>query len=161
MFRITGRYKELLITAGGENVAPVPIEDFLKSNFPALANVMMVGDKLKFNTVLVTLKAKGATGELPGSDELDGAALSVSPGVTTVSAAMKCEKWKVYLKKAIDSVNADKKVVISNACRVVDWRILPRDFSVSTGEFTPTLKLKRGVAVKMWDDKVKEMYESS
>lgn len=41
MFRITGRYKELLITAGGENVAPVPIEDWIKSTYTAISNVMM------------------------------------------------------------------------------------------------------------------------
>ncbi len=62
MYRITGRYKELIITAGGENVAPVPIEDWMKSNYTALSNVMMFGDKMKYNTILVTFKAKGATG---------------------------------------------------------------------------------------------------
>lgn len=91
--RITGRYKELIIGAGGENIAPVPIEDWIKSNYPAISNLMMVGDKKKYNTCVVTLKAKGATGELPGGDDLDGAALEVSPGVTTVSAAMKDPKF--------------------------------------------------------------------
>merc|ERR1719356_2006705 len=72
MIRITGRYKELIIGSGGENIAPVPIEDEIKKRCAAISNVMMVGDKRKFNTCLVTLKAKGATGEQPGGDELDG-----------------------------------------------------------------------------------------
>merc|ERR1712194_28724 len=159
MFRITGRYKELLITAGGENVAPVPIEDWLKTNYPALSNVMMVGDKKKFNTVLVTLKAKGATGESPGTDELDGeAALKVSPGIKTISAAMSDPKWKAYLKSAIEAVNGQAKVVISNACKVQDFRILPRDFSIQTGELTPTMKLKRSVAIETFKKQVEDMY---
>jgi acyl-CoA synthetase (AMP-forming)/AMP-acid ligase II len=62
--RITGRFKELIIGAGGENVAPVPIEDNIKLLCPAISNVMMVGDKRKYNTCVVTLKAEGATGEL-------------------------------------------------------------------------------------------------
>merc|ERR1719487_945862 len=87
MFRITGRYKELIIGAGGENIAPVPLEDSIKKLCPAISNVMMVGDKRKYNTLLVTLKAVGATGELPGGDELMGPALEICSGVTKVSQA--------------------------------------------------------------------------
>ncbi|CAL8126075.1 unnamed protein product [Orchesella dallaii] len=53
---ITGRIKELLITAGGENVAPVPIEDNIKSVLPFISNAMVIGDKLKFLSVLITIK---------------------------------------------------------------------------------------------------------
>merc|ERR1719409_1491075 len=63
--KITGRYKELIIGAGGENIAPVPIEDDVKALHDGIANIMMVGDKRKFNVALVTLKAEGATGEFP------------------------------------------------------------------------------------------------
>merc|ERR1719181_2728196 len=56
MVRITGRYKELIITAGGENIAPVPIEDCIKKHCLAISYVIMIGDKKKFNTCLVTLK---------------------------------------------------------------------------------------------------------
>mmetsp|Transcript_14058 Transcript_14058/g.34825 ORF Transcript_14058/g.34825 Transcript_14058/m.34825 type:complete len:779 (+) Transcript_14058:115-2451(+) len=157
-FRITGRYKELIITAGGENVAPVPIEDWIKSNFTAISNVMMVGDKKKYNVILVTLKTKGATGELPGTDELDGDALKVSPGVTSLTAAIKDAKVQAYVKQAIDAVNKEPKIVISNACKVQDFRILPRDFSMQTEEFTPTFKVKRSVACEIWKDYIDQMY---
>lgn len=53
---ITGRIKEILITAGGENVAPVPIEDRIKAELPTVSQAVVIGDRLKFLSVLLTLK---------------------------------------------------------------------------------------------------------
>lgn len=55
---ITGRIKELIITAGGENVAPVPMETAVKDLLPAISNIIMIGDKRKYNVSLVTLPCK-------------------------------------------------------------------------------------------------------
>merc|ERR1712113_1076501 len=63
MYKITGRYKELIIGEGGENIAPVPIEDSVKGLCDAVAECMMIGDKRKYNAALVTLKAVGANGD--------------------------------------------------------------------------------------------------
>merc|ERR550514_1413453 len=63
MCKITGRYKELIIGDGGENIAPVPIEDCIKKACDGVCEVIMVGDKRKYNVALVTLKAVGANGE--------------------------------------------------------------------------------------------------
>ena len=60
--RITGRYKELIKGSGGENIAPVPIEDKLLSMAPAISKAIMIGDKRKYNCILITLKTEGATG---------------------------------------------------------------------------------------------------
>merc|ERR1719274_458724 len=60
MFKITGRYKELLIGAGGENIAPVPIENNIKKLCPAISNVMMIGDRKPYNCAFITLKQKEA-----------------------------------------------------------------------------------------------------
>merc|ERR1712113_967034 len=88
MVKITGRYKELIIGEGGENIAPVPIEDHVKKECDGIAEVMMIGDKRKYNVALITLKAKGANGEVPGSDDLDAGAARMNPNVKTISAAM-------------------------------------------------------------------------
>merc|ERR1711920_778602 len=71
MVKITGRFKELIIGEGGENIAPVPIEDSVKGLCLGINECMMVGDKRKYNVALITLIAKGANGEVPGTDELD------------------------------------------------------------------------------------------
>merc|ERR1719253_1383311 len=93
MVKITGRYKELIIGDGGENIAPVPIESHVKKMCDGINEVMMVGDKRKYNVALVTLKAVGANGETPGTDNLDAGAKRVNPDVTTISGAMDDKVW--------------------------------------------------------------------
>ncbi len=147
MVRITGRFKELIKGAGGENIAPVPIEDEIKKLCPAISNVQMIGDKRKFNVCLVTLKTVGATGELPGTDQLDPVAqASCSSGVKTIQAAQKDKVLIKAIQDAIAATNKNGKVCPSLAAMVQKFTILPIDFSVVTGELTATLKLKRSVA---------------
>merc|ERR1711985_50781 len=101
MVKITGRYKELIIGDGGENIAPVPIEDSVKKLCDGVCEVMLIGDKRKYNVALVTLKAVGANGEVPGTDELDAGAARLNPDVKTISAAMKDKAWIDTVTKAI------------------------------------------------------------
>merc|ERR1712060_978966 len=93
MAKITGRYKELIIGEGGENIAPVPIEDQVKKSCDGICEVMMVGDHRKYNVALVTLKAVGANGEVPGTDDLDAGAKRLSPDVQKISQAMDDSVW--------------------------------------------------------------------
>jgi len=79
----------LIITAGGENVAPVPIEDFIKEKCPGISNVVVIGDHRKYMTALITLKTKQNMDTLEFLDELIGAAKDVSPPSKTVSDAKK------------------------------------------------------------------------
>merc|ERR1719199_2026056 len=158
MVRITGRYKELIIGAGGENIAPVPVEENIKQLCSAISNVMMVGDNRKFNVALVTLQAEGSTGEFPGGDDLAGVALQVSPGVTKISQAMKDPTWQKYIQNGIEQTNNNPNVCQNNAWKIQRFAIVPRDFSIQTGEFTATLKLRRSVAEEIWAETIDALY---
>jgi len=159
MFKITGRYKELIIGSGGENIAPVPIEDNIKKLSPAISNVMMVGDKRKFNVALVTLKAFG-TGELSGGNELEGPALKISDGITTISGACKDETFIKHVTDTIIATNNDGAVTTINAAKIQKFSILPADFSVTDGDLTATLKTKRSVIEAKYASTIEKMYAS-
>lgn len=161
MFHITGRYKELIIGAGGENIAPVPVEDSVKKLCPAISNIIMIGDKRKFNVCLVTLKAVGSTGELPGGNDLDADALKVNPETTTISAAMDDPKMIKNIQDAIVATNNDPAACPMNAAKIQKFMILPIDVSVETGELTATLKLKRSVLEAKYAKQVDSMYDSA
>jgi len=160
MLRITGRYKELIIGAGGENVAPIPVEDDVCANFPGASNVMMVGNKRAYCIALVTLKAKGANNEVPGSDELDGeaATLGETVGVTTISEAIKSEKFQALLQAAIVKTNKNPAAVPKPPSSIKRFTILPTNYSVETGEFTPTQKLKRSFVENKYKDLIEKVY---
>merc|ERR1712096_194099 len=120
-----GRFKELIIGDGGENIAPVPIEDSVKKLCDGVCEVMMVGDKRKYNVALVTLKAIGANGEVPGTDDLDAGAKRLNPSVSTISAAMDDQKWIDAITDAIKATNKNQKVCINNAFAIQKFTILP------------------------------------
>merc|ERR1712039_303046 len=160
MVKITGRYKELIIGEGGENIAPVPIEDSIKKLCDGIAEVMMIGDKRKYNVCVVTLKAVGANGEVPGTDNLDAGAKRVNPAVQTISAAMDDKTWIATIQKAIDDTNKNTKVVQNNAFSIQKFCILPQNFSEQEGELTPTKKLKRKAVETRYQKIIDKMYTS-
>jgi long-chain-fatty-acid--CoA ligase ACSBG len=154
---ITGRIKELIITAGGENIAPVPIENDFKRFCPGLSNVMMVGDKKKFIVCLVTIKTKPLPDGSFG-DELDGEAVAVDSACVTVAQAKKSAKWKAYIDTGCKKANAE---AVSRAARIQKWTILDTDFSVPGGELTATLKTRRNVVTAKYNDIIEAMYEGA
>jgi len=160
MVKITGRYKELIIGAGGENIAPVPIEDVVKNACDGICEVMMIGDKRKYNVALVTLKAVGANGEVPGTDYLDAGAKRINPAVTTISAALEDQTWIEEVQKAINVANNDGKVCPNNAFKIQKFCILPSNFSEQNNELTPTKKLKRKVVEDAYKELIEKMYNS-
>eukprot|EP00924_Labyrinthula_sp_SR-Ha-C_P001684 snap_masked-scaffold_18-processed-gene-6.31-mRNA-1 protein AED:0.02 eAED:0.03 QI:0/0/0/0.75/1/1/4/0/737 len=161
MLKITGRYKELIIGAGGENIAPIPIEDDFKAKCSALSNVVMIGDGRKFNVALVTLKCVGATGEKPGTNELAPGAVDYgSSGVKTVEEACNSGKFIKEVEKALEKTNSNGDVIINNTFKIQKFTILPLDLSVETGDFTVTQKLKRSVVTEKYKDVIEKMYQS-
>jgi len=161
MVKITGRYKEIIIGAGGENIAPVPIEDHIKAHCDGINEVMMIGDKRKYNVALVTLKAVGANGETPGTDDLDAGARRVNPSVTKISEAMKDAIWIEAVTAALKNANANGKVCPNNAFKIQKFMILPTNFSEEQGFLTPTKKLKRAIVENAFKKQIEMMYNSS
>ncbi|KYN01489.1 Long-chain-fatty-acid--CoA ligase ACSBG2 [Cyphomyrmex costatus] len=159
---ITGRIKELIITSGGENVAPYNIEQSILSELPYLSNAMVIGDQRKYLTVLVTLKSN--------MDEETGAPLntltldvlkwtqSIGSSAKTVTEVISSRDAAIYeeINEAIKRANIQ---AISNAQKVQKFEILPHDFSIPTGELGPTLKLRKNVVLKMYADLIDRMYE--
>ncbi|GMH77067.1 hypothetical protein TrVE_jg6822 [Triparma verrucosa] len=156
---ITGRIKELIITAGGENIPPVMIENEFKIAMPAVANCMVIGDKRKFLTICLTLSVEMNDDGSP-TNKLTGQALetakSIGSTATTTEEAKSCAKFEQYFNKGMETANGQ---TTSRAQRVAKWTLLNGDFSESTGELTPTLKLKRSVAATNHSEAIEAMYK--
>jgi long-subunit acyl-CoA synthetase (AMP-forming) len=141
--RVTDRKKELLITAGGENVAPQLVEGMLKS-IGVIGQAVVVGDRQKYLAALVTLDPERvvAHAEAVGSDARD------------VASAATCEKIRAHLEKEIDRVNER----LARVQTVKRFTILPAELTVDGGELTPTLKLKRKVIAQKYAKEIASMY---
>ena len=160
---ITGRRKEILITAGGENVAPVPIEDAIKKHMPFVSNAMVIGDKRKFLSVLLTFKVDANPETLEPLQTLSKAFLEHFAAVgdkkepwTTVFEAMEAEPVLKAVQEGLDKANEE---AISRAAKVQKYFILPLDFSVYGGELGPTLKLKRHVVAELYAKQIDNLYK--
>lgn len=157
---ITGRIKELIITAGGENVSPILIEDQFKLAMgTVLSNCMVIGDERKFLSIILSLQVE-VDDEGNPTDKLCGEALSTSKtiGSEAISSteAAKCQLWKEYFDKGMEEANSK---AASRAQVVQKWTLILKDFSEKGGEFTPTLKLKRKVTAEKYKDIIDAIYE--
>lgn len=158
---ITGRIKELIITAGGENIAPVPVEDVVKEELPIIANCMLIGDKKKFLSMLLTLKTEvEADTQLP-LDQLTPVAVewcrSLGSNAKTLSQILD-SKDKIVLENIQNGIDRANKKAMSRAQCIQKWSILPRDFTIPGGELGPTLKLKRPVVNQMYNNTINAFY---
>ncbi|TRY71790.1 hypothetical protein TCAL_01059 [Tigriopus californicus] len=158
---ITGRIKELLITAGGENVAPVPIEDLIKRELPIISNAILIGDKKKFLAVFLTIKT-----EMDHNTDIPKKELAPTSIAWCEALGRKCSTIEDILEgpdpiimaaiqAGIDRANAH---AVSNAARVQRWTILPLDLTISGGELGPTMKLKRFAFNKKFDRAIERLY---
>jgi long-chain acyl-CoA synthetase len=125
---ITDRKKDILVTAGGKNVAPQNLENALKTA-PPISQALVVGDRRRYVAALITVDASVAEGLSPGQVE-------------------------ERVQAIVDGVNAD----LSRFERIKRFAILPRDFSADEGEVTPTLKLKRRVVAEHFADEIEALY---
>ncbi|HEY0573609.1 MAG TPA: long-chain fatty acid--CoA ligase [Pseudonocardia sp.] len=145
--RITGRKKELIVTAGGKNVAPAILEDRLRAD-PLISQCMVVGDGQPFIAALITLDPDA----LPGWREAHGKPAPENPA----DPADLLEDPD--LLAAIEAAVAEANKAVSNAEAIKKFRVLPVDFTEAGGELTPTLKLKRNVVNKTFADDIAALY---
>lgn len=144
--QITDRKKDLLITAGGENIAPQVLEGHLKS-IPVVNQAVVVGDRMKYLAALVTLDPDRVLTE---------AALAGSPAKTMAEAAS-CETFKAHLQKQIEQVNEK----LARVQTIKKFVVVPAEFSIDGGELTPTLKVKRKVVNEKYKSEIAAMYAGS
>ncbi|CAG9330497.1 unnamed protein product [Blepharisma stoltei] len=158
-FTITGRIKELIITAGGENIPPVLIEDEIKSLCKIANSVLCVGDAKKYLALLLTLKrVPNSDGSL--SENLTPEVISILKSFGSPASenktAMECPLVHKYIQHAIDHYN---KHAVSRVHQIKKWAFLPQEFSVAGGDLTPTMKLKRSVVHKKNKAIIDKLYE--
>jgi len=160
---ITGRLKEIIITAGGENIPPILIEEEVKKLLPVVSNCILIGDKRKYLTMLITLKTEVDSNTLVPTDKLlpsvEKWCKSLGSEATTVSEILGNQDKNVMdaIQEGIDAYN--RTVAMSNAQRIQKWAILPQDFSMATDEMGPTAKLKRPVIFKKYSETIEALYK--
>ena len=166
-YKVVGRIKEIIITSGGENVAPTNIEDEIKMNcLPDIVNhVVVCGDGQPYLTCLMTLKVQMDMTTLTPTENLESRAVTWVKTVTgqeikTVSELMKSEHWEVIVKAIDEGIEKANDRAVSNVARIKKWKILKKDFSIDGGELSPTLKLKRFYIAQMYKEVIDEMYSS-
>ncbi|MFF7631831.1 AMP-dependent synthetase/ligase [Kitasatospora sp. NPDC008050] len=141
---ITGRKKEIIVTAGGKNVAPAVIEDRIRAH-PLIGEVMVVGDRKPFIGCLVTIDQEF----LPRWLELNGR------GPATPAELLQDPALLAAVQEAVDEGNK----AVSHAEAVKKFRILDTEFSEANGYLTPSLKLKRNVVLKDFAGEIEALYQ--
>lgn len=142
--RVTGRKKDLIVTAGGKNVSPGPMEDRMRSH-PLVSQAVVIGDGRPFISVLITLDEE-AVGKWKAEHNV--------PEQTTVRELAANAVLRAEIQDAVNAANE----LVSHAEAIKKFHILPRDLSEEEGEMTPTMKVKRNVVVDKFAREVEDMY---
>jgi long-subunit acyl-CoA synthetase (AMP-forming) len=141
--QITDRKKDLLITAGGENIAPQVLEGQLKA-IPVVGQAVVVGDRRKYLAALLTLDP----------DRVKAEAEAAGSSASTVADAAKCAVFRKHLQSQIDQVNHK----LARVQTIKKFVVVPTEFSIDGGELTPTMKVKRKVVNEKYSAEIESMY---
>lgn len=142
---ITGRKKDLIITAGGKNVAPAEMEGYLQS-IPGVGQAVVVGDRQPYLSALIVLDPE-ALPELEVASQISG--------LSDIQSAARSEEVKRYIEEEMQEV-CNKKVARYQTIKKI--KILPTVFSVDGGELTPTLKVKRNIVNEKYAGEIAAFY---
>jgi len=141
---ITDRKKDIIVTAGGKNVAPQIIENQLKTN-PFISNVVVVGDRKKFVSALV----------VPEFEKLEGYAKASNIEYTSRKDLIENEKINNFMMSEIGRYSAN----FASYERVKKIVLLDRDFEIEKGELTPSLKVRRNIVEDKYKDVIDKLYQ--
>jgi long-subunit acyl-CoA synthetase (AMP-forming) len=144
--RVTDRKKELIITAGGKNIAPQVIEAKLRQ-IPAISQAAVIGDRRAYLVALLTLDPTRLAAE---------AAAAGSPAKTAQEAAA-CGFFRAHIDKQVEQANR----AFARYEQVRRFTLLPAEFSIEGGELTPTMKLKRRVVHEKYKDAIEALYAAA
>jgi long-chain acyl-CoA synthetase len=136
---ITGRKKEIIITAGGKNVAPKNIEASIKQS-PLVGEAVVIGDRRKYLVALVTID--------------DAVAKKLAPEISEADKLAAAPQIRTAIQQQIDEVNT----ALARVEQVKKFTVLARPFGIATGELTPTMKIKRKVIAQMYEREIEAMY---
>ncbi|OSZ61780.1 long-chain fatty acid--CoA ligase [Streptomyces pharetrae CZA14] len=140
---ITGRKKDILITAGGKNVAPAPLENWLRQH-PLISHCVVVGDRRPYVTALLTLDMEGVTHwrRMNGKHPVPAELLTGD------------EELRAVLQRAVDEANR----LVSRPESIRRFAILPVDFTEEAGHLTPSMKLRRPAILRDFAPAVEALY---
>ena len=158
---ITGRMKEIYVSSSGKNVAPLVIEETMKS-IPLVSQCFLVGDGRKFCSALLTLdmgiilrdKLSVDPNDIP-KDPIKQNQMIIDKGSSLSAFTDNVELFN-EIKEKVDEMN----LRFSSPEQVKKFTILPRDFSIDDGELTPTLKIRRKIINENWAEEIEKMYSS-
>jgi len=153
---ITDRKKDLIVTSGGKKIAPQPIEAVLKRS-PLIAEAMVLGDRHRFVAALIVPDFAALERRLQelGRPPEHGPDAHQGPDARA-TLVLRPDVLALY-QEVVDGLNRD----LSQFERIKKIRLLPREFSIATGELTPTMKVKRKVVEKGWAREIDDMYGES
>ncbi|WP_328949123.1 AMP-dependent synthetase/ligase [Streptomyces sp. NBC_00184] len=140
---ITGRKKDIIITSGGKNVTPAPLEDWLRAH-PLVSQCMVVGDNRSFITALITLEPDGLSHWRQMKKKQD----------VPMRDLVHDEDLRAALQRAVDEANR----LVSRAESIRKFTVLPVDFTEDGGHLTPSLKLKRDAIARDFEAEIEELY---
>ncbi len=144
--QITDRKKELLITAGGENIAPQILEGKLKA-IPVVSQAVVIGDRRKYLTAIFGLDPEKIVSE----------AKAAGSAARDTESASRCEKFKTYIQSQLDGVNN----TLARVQTIKKFILLPEELSIVGGELTPTMKLKRRIVNEKYAAEIESMYQEA
>ncbi|MER5684155.1 AMP-dependent synthetase/ligase [Streptomyces sp. NPDC002205] len=140
---ITGRKKEIIMTTGGKNVAPAPLEDWLRAH-PLVSQCMVVGDNRPFITALITLEPDGLLHWRQMRKKQD----------VPIRDLVADEELRGALQRAVDEANR----LVSRPESIRKFVVLPVDFTEEGGHLTPSLKLKRDAILRDFEAEIEALY---